>query len=609
MHPADPRRRRLAWFALAGALVALAGAIFVWALRVSLPAEEPFVRVEAELRSGGSLGSEVGTDVVLSADGSRLVFVSLDAAGTAHLNAQRLDQSSASELPGTEGARAPFLSPDGKWVGFWAAGVLKKTSIDGGSPVPLCEAPDLLGASWGEDGHIVAALNRGTLSIVPAAGGTPTVILDLAGESLAPAWPQILTPGRLVLFTAIGAGGADAARLELLSLHDGARTVVVKGGTYGRLLANGDLTYVNQGALFVLPFDLEQRTLRGTPVPVLDDVAYSPTFGFAQVDVARNGTLVYRRQPGFTVTSIDSSGGATPLLSRPGRYVFPKLSPNGRQLAISGVDSGASLTTVHDLTPSKPAQQTVSTNRHKFPIWTPDGRALVLGGSDGLAYVQLGEAKGPQPLLQSSRPLVPWSFAPDGRLAYHQLGATTGYDLWTVPLSVVAGTLTAGTPEVFLQTRHYEVYPSFSPDGKWLAYGSNESGSWQVYAQAFPNTGARPVRISDAGGRIPRWSPNGRDVFYRTDDQRMMVAAYTVTAGSLVFGRPKAWSPVVLGETGVLANFDLASDGHHVIAVMPAAGPGQQTPNHVTLLFNVFGEIGRRLSGHRDGPIGSPAGS
>ena len=409
MHPADPRLRRLAWFALAGALIALAGAIFIWAPRGPLPAEAPFVRVEAELRSGGSLGSEVGTDVVLSADGSRLVFVSLDAAGTAHLNAQRLDQSSASELPGTEGARAPFLSPDGKWVGFWAAGVLKKTSIDGGSPVPLCEAPDLLGASWGEDGHIVAALNRGTLSIVPAAGGTPTVILDLAGESLAPAWPQILTPGRLVLFTAIGAGGADAARLELLSLHDGARTVLFTGGTYGRLLANGDLTYVNQGALFAVPFDLEQRTLRGTAVPVLDDVAYSPTFGFAQVDVARNGTLVYRRQPGFTVMSIDSSGGAQPLLSRPGPYVFPKLSPNGQQLAISGVDSGASLTTVHDLTPSKPAQQTVS---HEPPqvsyldAGRPRARPGRLGWS-GIRSVGGGEGPAaPPPELTTPRALV-----------------------------------------------------------------------------------------------------------------------------------------------------------------------------------------------------------
>ena len=589
-------------------LFALAAVLLVWAIGRPSPAEAPFMRVEAELQSRGVLGSEVGTDVVLSADGSRLVFVSLDATGTAHLNAQRLDQSTASELPGTEGARGPFLSPDGKWVGFWAAGALKKMPVDGGSPVFLCDAPDLLGASWGEDGRIVAALNRGMLSVVPEAGGPPTVILDLTRESLGPAWPQVLAEGRLVLFTAIGPAGSDSANLELLSLPDGARTVVVRGGTFGRVLANGDLTYVNQGALFAVPFDLEHRTVRGTAVPVLDDVAYSPPFGFAQIDIARNGTLVYRRQPGFTVMAIDGSGAAQPLLSKPGRYVFPQLSPDGKRLAVSGVVSGTDLTSVYDVTPNQPEQQTFSTNRHKFPIWTPDGRGLVLGGSEGLGYVDLGNAKEPQPLLQSRHPQVPWSFAPDGRLAYHQPGATTGYDLWTVPLSVVAGKLTAGTPEAFLQTRHYEVYPSFSPDGKWLAYGSNESGSWQVYVQAFPNKGAKPIRVSDSGGRIPRWSPNRRDLLYRTDDQRMMVAAYRLKDGTLVFDPPNPWSSVVLGDTGVLANFDLSSDGSHLIAVMPAAKSGQQTPNHVTLLFNVFTEMGRRMSGHRYEPLGSSPG-
>ena len=312
------------------------------------PVDPPLVHVEVELRSRGSLGSEVGTDVVLSRDGSRMAFVSLDATGTAHLYTQRLNEATAHELPGTAGARGHFFSPDGRWVGFWASGVLKRTPVDGGSPVTICAATDLLGGSWGEDGRIIAALSRGTLSSVPESGGTPTVVADLTTASLTPAWPQLLPGNRQVLFTAIGPSGPDTANLEVLSLSDGARTIVVRGGMYGRFHASGYLTYVNQGTLFAVPFDPVHLNVQGTAVPVLDDVSYSPTFGFAQVDVAQNGTLAYRRQAQFILVAIEASGATTPLFSTPGRYTWPRLSADGRRLAFSGVESGSERTWVHD---------------------------------------------------------------------------------------------------------------------------------------------------------------------------------------------------------------------------------------------------------------------
>ena len=171
------------------------------------------VHLDVELRSRGTLGSEVGVDVALSPDGTRLVYVWRDAMGESHLNVRRLDRPDVTELPGTEGARGPFFSPDARWVAFWSAGKLKKTAIDAGAPVILCDAPDLLGGAWGDDGNIVAALSRGRLSRVPAAGGRALTVLDTTAESISPLWPQVLFGGRIVLFTAVGPLGPNAATI------------------------------------------------------------------------------------------------------------------------------------------------------------------------------------------------------------------------------------------------------------------------------------------------------------------------------------------------------------------------------------------------------------
>jgi hypothetical protein len=193
--------------------------------------------------------------IVLSPDGARVVFVVRGADGGTRLMTRKLEQPAPVVLAGTEGARSPFMSPDGRWVGFWAGGALKKTSVDGGSPVQLCETPDLHGASWDDSGEIVAAFGAGALLRVPSTAGTPAIILDLTPEGGTPRWPQVLPGGQHILFTAVGPSGPNAARIEVLSIADGRRTVVVQGGTYGRYLTDGYLTYVNQGTLFAVPFD------------------------------------------------------------------------------------------------------------------------------------------------------------------------------------------------------------------------------------------------------------------------------------------------------------------------------------------------------------------
>lgn len=215
-----------------------------------------------------------------------------------------------------------------------------------------------------------------------------------------------------------------------------------------------------------------------------------------------------------------------------------------------------------------------------------------LGG--GLTWIRSDGTGKAQSLIQSSNLHAPWSFSPDGsRLAYHKLSPTTGFDLWTVPIHSSESGLSAGKPEVFLQTAAYETYPSFSPDGKWIAYGSNESGSWEVYVRAFPGTDKK-VQVSIGGGRIPFWSPNGHELLYRTDDQRIMIRTYRMQGNSFVVQELRAWPASRLADTGVLANLDLTRDGRHFVVLTPAATP--QSENHVTFMLNFPSEVRRRLA-------------
>jgi eukaryotic-like serine/threonine-protein kinase len=591
-------RRRFMW--LMAGVVALGGAagIGMWASRRLVRPQEPsLVQFEIELKARGAVGSEVGTDVILSPDGARLVYVSLGGNGVTHLNTRRLDQSQITELPGTEGARGPFFSPDGGWVGFEASGRLKKTPVEGGSPIDLCDSKNLLGASWGEDGNIIAALGGKTLSRIASTGGSPAVILDLAGEFAMPAWPQVWAGGKLVLFTAIGFSGPNHANIEVLSLATGKRSVLVRGGTSGRYLSNGYLTYVNQGTLFAVPFDRDRMQARGTATPVLNGVSYSSTFGFAQLDFSRSGALVYRKNNGgnLILEWLDGSGKVEPYFTQPGHYLWPRLSPDGTRLGLSVVEDGKRNVWIYERKPDQITKLTTSGGDY-LQIWSPDGRYLVLAGSRGLTWARPDGAEKPKPLTVSGNPQIACSFSPDGKLlAYHELNSSTGFDLWTVPIRMTESGLIAGKPELFLGTPAYETYPTFSPDGRWLAYGSNETGNWEVYVQAFPDKG-RKVQVSAAGGRIPRWSPNGHELFFRTDDQRIMVANYATKAGSFVIGSLRQWSQHRLADTGVLLNFDLSPDGRRILALMPAIGPEDEpAENHATIMLNFADEVRRRV--------------
>ena len=588
--------RALAWLAAVTTVVGVF-AIGLWlGGRRASSVPQPFQQFDLDLASDGALGSEVGNDIAISRDGTRLAFVSVGRDGLPRLYTRLLSEAVATQLPGTESVRGPFFSPDGRWIGFWSAGKLKKIAVDGGSPVTLCDATDLLGASWSEDGSIIATLNStGTLWRVSSAGGTPTRVIDLSSEGISPRWAQVLPGGTHVLFTAVRGAASDRANLEVLSLRDGSRKVVVRGGTYGRVLGPRLLAYVNQGALYAQPFDLRRLETAGPAVPVLDGIAYSPTFGYAQLDVSATGTAIYRKALGggrFVAAWLDSTGTTTPLIDVPGRYMAPALSPDGRRLSMTVTDGGLQTVAIWDLVAERATRSATGPPVQSIATWAPGGRHIILADDRGMLWAP--DSGGvPSTLVSTGGITIPWSFSSDGRhVGFHRMDPQTAFDLWTMPVETDSGGLRAGTPVPFLRTRAFEVYPSFSPDGRWLAYASNESGTWEVYARHFPDDGAK-VQVSKGGGRVPRWSRSGRELFYATDDQRLMVVRYDARTAS--FAAPRQWSAVRLADTGVLPNFDLAPSDRRVLALLPAAPPSAQRGNHATVLLGFFDEVQRRL--------------
>jgi len=588
-----PRSKLLA--VVAAAVTVLLGVTSWGWWRATRPIEQALrlpVRLDVDLGPDVSLGSEAGADEILSRDGTRLVYVS-----QGRLFIRRLDQPNATELAGTQGAFAPFFSPDGQWVAFFAQGKLKKISVEGGSAIALCDANNPRGGSWGEDGNIIAELiNTSGLSRIPSAGGAPTPVTELQSGEATHRWPQILPGGKAVLFTAHTATeGFDTANIEVMSLPDHHRKTLQRGGTFGRYLPSGHLIYVNRGTLFAVPFDLDELEVRGTPAPVLDQVGYNAGNGSAQLDFSQTGTLIYRSGGAggglVTVQWLDAAGKTQPLLGKPDLYTHPSLSPDGKRLAISTTDIW-----VYEGQRDTMTRLTFGPGASTNPIWSPDGRYILFQAEGGMFWTRSDGSGKPQPLTQNKNTQYPWSLTADGkRLAFMEQSPETAYDLWIVPLESDAGGLRAGKPEPYLRTPFNEVEGSFSPDGRWLAYSSSESGSFQVYVRPFPNKGGK-WQISNSGGLETVWSRNGRELFFRTEDGQIMVASYMVKGDSFVADKPRVWSEKRLAGFGNYAVYDLAPDGKRIAALMPTGTPEElKAQNHVIFLENFFDEVRRKL--------------
>ncbi len=595
------RHRGLPWV-LAGALaVALAAAlILLW----PQPVERPLMRFSADLGPDAVAGPVI--TAAISPDGRRLAFVARGASGRAQLATQLLSQPKATLLAGTENASAPFFSPDRQWIGFFADGKMKKISVEGGAAVTLCDAPASRGAAWGEDGYIIASLSAGLgigLSRVSAAGGTPQT-LTKPGEKAEAShrWPQILPGGQTVLFTGNApSGNYEDARIEVLSLKTGQWKAVLSGGYFGRYLLSGHLVYTHGGTLFAVPFDPDKLEVRGSPAPLLEDVAVNPLLGIGQFDFSSNGTFVYlsgTSLQGWPVVWLDGSGKTQSLLAKPGQYYTPRLSPDGSRLALA-VGSGGSDIFVYDPQREAMTRLTFTTQDNLLPVWTPDGRHIAfrfrLGGGFGIGWVRADGAGEPQKLLESKNDVRTFSFSPDGRrLSYFETNPQTGNDLWTLPMDLSDGDHPKpGKPELFLRTRFDELQPVFSPDGRWIAYTSDASGTTEVYVQPFPGPGGK-WQISTSGGLYPVWPRNGGELFYESVDNHIMVTDYIVKGDSFLPGKPRLWSQRQIFDSGSV-HMDAAPDGKRVVVFQAPETAENKGNVHVTVLLNFFDELRRRV--------------
>ncbi len=606
------RRRNLVPWALAGVLgVALVAALWV-AWRASRPADSLLTRLSVDLGPNAMAGIDL--TAAISPDGRRLVFRARAPNGKQQLATRLLDQAQATMLAGTENGHDPFFSPDSQWVGFFADSKLRKISVQGGAPVTLCDATFDYGASWGEDGTIIAALNViSGLSRVPAAGGSPQVFTKLGKGEQTHRWPQILPGGQAVLFTgAPNTAGMENAGIQAISLKGGATKTLVAGGYFGRYLpANGTrgyLVYLHQGVLFGVGFDPGRLELQGTPVPLLEDVAASPIQGGGQFDVSSTGTLVYlagkQATETWPVVLLDGSGKTQPLIATPGSYAYPRFSPDGRRLMLVMSTGNASGTDIyiHELERQTTTRLTFG-GHAQAPVWAPDGQHVAFRSSaSGIAWVRSDGSGEPLQILTAQNIATPWSFSPDGRrLAYVELNPTpTARKIWKLPMDTSdPDHPKPGKPDLFLEGPSDENAPFFSPDGRWIAYRSNESGTDEVYVRPFPAGRGGRWQISTGGGLYGIWSKNGRELFYEPTDNRITVMDYTMNGESFVPGKPHLWSDKQIFYPGN-SNLDLAPDGKR-FAVFPmpeAAGP-EKGSVHITLLLNFFDELRRRVPANK----------
>jgi serine/threonine-protein kinase len=602
-----PRPSRKRWMAAAAAgsaaLVVAAAVAWLAAQRDAPAAPAAAMRFDVDLGSTVALRSTQvgGSSIVISPDGRRLAFVSFREQ-TPLLVTKRLDslrEDAPRELAGTAGARGPFFSPNGEWLGFAANGALWKTRVDGSEPpVRLCDAEELLGASWGDDGFIVAALSTAGLVRIPSAGGAPQPIGGIAPGAR---WPQVLPGSHAILYTA---GLPGPTRVEIHSLESGVSRPLVNGGAYARFLSSGHLAWVDQADLVVAPFDAQRLELSGIAQTVVSGVEVG-MYGSAEFDVAQTGTLVYRRNPrgGQSIVNwLEESGeGArtTRILSEPADYFGLRLSPDATRLAyrIGSPDQNA-----------EPGVRVVDARSGQLlnivgsvssaPVWTADGRFIVGTARSGevrWAAADGSEASGTV-LAADGAIRIPWSIDAAGqRLAFYQRGGSDGaatFDLWTAPITVTDAGVVAGPPEPLVVSDVFEVYPALSPDGGWVAYTSLETGAYEIYVRRVTGP-ANTLRVSDKGGIAAVWSRDGRKLFYQSAQQLMAVDLEFV-ADAVRASSPRPWGDALLAEHGLAPSFDVAADGRIVALASPANAPEQPSAANATVVVDLFSELERR---------------
>jgi len=589
---------RLGWVALSVAallLVALSGLAIVH-FRETAP-ETPVVRTfipppEKTAFLTGSSNSQ--GPVALSPDGKRMVFTAVMSGGTDQLWVRSLDALMAKPLSGTEGAMHPFFSPDSKFIGFFGRGKLKKVDVNGGPPIILCDAPLGRGGTWNQEGIILFSPGfSGPLHRVSAAGGvsSPVTVLDLARGENTHRWPWFLPDGRHFLYSAdtLGGSGATIRVASIDSQRGGSQasdSKVVVEALSNAVYAQGHLLFLREDTLVAQPFDLTRLITIGEAVPVAENVLSTGQQRRGVFSISGSGLLVYLTGGRQSITRLawfDRSGKKLATLGDAGglnNYIH--FSSDRKAVAVSIIDpaTGSSDIWLYDVVRGLRTRFTFDPSVKQEAVWSPDGNGIIFDSAADL-YRKASSGAGAEELLYADKlGKSPKSWSPDGKFLLYTVnaGPKTGFDNWVLPLTGER------KPFPFAQTAFNERNGQFSPDGRWIAYSSDESQRNEIYVALFSGSVGATVgkrQISTAGGAYPRWRRDGKELFYIAPDRRLMAAEVSVKGTTLEVGAVHPLFGPVNGAASF--QYDVSADGQRILAIV---APEQQGAEPLTLVQN-----------------------
>jgi eukaryotic-like serine/threonine-protein kinase len=555
---APPWRRALPW--ALGFLAAAAASVAVWTLKPS--PSKPVTRTVINLPPGQRLEGFGNLVLAISPDGSQLAYVA------------------ATQGAGGETRRIYLRRmPDGQWLGFFADGKMKKISVNGGAAQTLADDSTPEGATWGSQGTIVFSHGAQFLQQVSDAGGTPQPLTHLEKGEIGNIWPESLPGGKAVVFE-----GGQGIVAQPMGTSE--RRNLTQGGVSPRYLSSGYLIYAQGGTLMAVPFDPQRLEVNGAPVPVVQDVMQESNPTPAQYSVSATGSLVY--VPGSAQATqsklvwVSRNGAEQPLPAPARDYQSPRISPDGRRVALASGDQ----IWLYDLARDTLTRLTFEGDLNGGPVWTPDGKRIAFssdrGGALNLFWQMADGSGGLERLTTSEHIQAPSSWSPNGPLLSF-IEFDPRPSVWVLPLS-------DHKEQPFLQTAANLGMPQFSPNGRWMAYVSNESGRNEIYVQPYPGPGGK-WQISTDGGSEPVWNRNGRELFYRSRDK--MMAVEITTEPSFSAGKPRAlFEGQYVSDTSVpFAEFDVSSDGQRFLMLKPVTP--EQAPTQINVVLNWTEELKR----------------
>jgi eukaryotic-like serine/threonine-protein kinase len=567
-------RERLAWGAVA-VLVVIALTLAFLVTRRTAPAA-PEMRVEITTPATSS-----PLHFALSPDGTRLAFVA-SGNGQPRLWLRALEAVTAQPLPGTENAEYPFWSPDSRSIGFFAGGKLKRIDITGGPPQEVTDAPTGRGGAWNADGSILfAAANAGPLWRVAASGGEATAVTRIEPGHISHRFPWFFPDGRHFLFFVQGA--TQGIYFGSLDRQESRR--LVTNDTAGAWAPPNRLLFIRQGTLVATPFDVETGEITGTPTTVANSVSFDILFNLGGFSVSSEGRVAYRiggaERNQLTWFERDGKPVGT-VGGLDGRNVQdPELSSDGRRVAVTSVMPDNQDVWLIDLVRGARTRFTFDAGFDGAPLWSPDGTRIAFRSNRKGAYdlylKPSSGAGGEELLRESAGNKTPLSWSSNGGfLLFYQVDPKTSFDLWIQPLTG------DGTPSPWLSTPFTEAGAQFSPDGRWVAYQSNESGQFEIYVQPFPAASAK-WQISTQGGTMPRWRADGRELFFIATDAKLMAAAVTASGTTFETAPPVALFQTRITGGSQIVKHQYAVAGDRFLINEPAE---TSTTAPITLILN-----------------------